>query len=95
MRHMHKCGLTGAYKCTDSVSLRVWNCDIDYAHYSTSRVAALALPALMAPLTHTLASFPGLVQLLVICIVQSCAVKMLTAGNASSVLLFSQDAVHC
>ena len=89
MHHMHKCGLTGACKCIDSVSLRVWNWDIDYAHYSTSHVAALALPALTAPFTHTLALFPGLIQLLVICTVRSCAVKMLTAGNASSLPLFS------
>ena len=89
--HIIPCGCTtcaGACKCTDSVSMRVWNWDVNYVHYLTSHVAALALPALTAPLTHTLASFPGLAQLLVVCIVRSCAVKMFTAGNASSLPLF-------
>jgi len=64
--HIMLCGCAtyvGTCKCTESVSLRVWNWDVNYTHYSTSRVAALALQALTALLAHTLASFPGLVQL--------------------------------
>jgi len=32
---------------------------VDHAQCSTPHVTALVLPALMAPLTHTLALFPG------------------------------------
>ena len=39
------CGCTtyvGACKCTDSVSMRVWNWDVNNIHYLTSHVAALS-----------------------------------------------------
>jgi len=39
-------------------------------------IAALALQALMALLTHTLASFPGPDQLFIVCNVWSCGVKL-------------------
>jgi len=53
---------------------------VDHAHCSTPHVIALALPALTAPLAHTLASFPGPNQLFIACSVQwSCGVKMSSA----------------
>ena len=48
-----------------------WNVErFNHAHCSTPHVAALTLPALMAPLAHTLASFPGPDQLFIICSVK-------------------------
>jgi len=77
-----------ACECTDRVGLRVWNWDIDYTHCWTPHVAALALQALMAPLTHTLASLPSPAQLLAVCSVWSCTwckdVKCLLFGSTCS-----------
>jgi len=50
---MCRCGLTGLEVIIVSLSMK----HVDHAHCSTSHVAALALQTLMAPLTHTLASF--------------------------------------
>jgi len=53
---VHRRGLN---ECIHSVSLRVWNWGVDYAHCWTPHIAALAQQALKAPLTCTLALFPA------------------------------------
>ena len=75
--HVGVASLTGACKCIDSESESV-EC-VDHTHCSTPHVAALALPALTAPVTHSLALFPSPNHLFVVCRVWSCDVKMSSA----------------
>ena len=93
---MCKCGPTSACKCIDSEFESVEL--VDYAYCLTLHVAALALQALTALLTHTLATFPGPNQLFIICSVWSCGVKMLgahcSAPHVAALALQAPKATH-